>query len=90
MYVYKTKMPMKNMNTWIFEHHHVSRFWLIIGILITMSSVIVMEMVVRKGTDIIGWIGGIVSLLQCIFLCLQLILTEKTLKKFDKNGIEHY
>lgn len=79
------------MNTWIFARHYVGRFRLIIEILITMPSVIVMEMVIHKGTDIIGCIGGIVSLLQCIFLCLPLILTEKALKrKFDENGMEHY
>lgn len=91
VYGYRTKMSMKNMNAWIFARHHVGRFWLIIEILITMPSVIVMEMVIHKGIDIIRWIGGIVSLLQCIFLCLPLVLTEKALKrKFDENGMERY
>lgn len=50
-------------------------------------SIIVMPFFISKQTDIIGWVGFFVTVIQMISFIIIIYLTEKTLKKkFDENG----
>lgn len=41
-----------------------------------------------KSDDVIGWTGGILTMLQCVVLIVSIIPTERALKRtFNKEGI---
>ena len=87
IYGYRTKMSMQNIDTWTFAHHHAGRIWLVTGIIIAILSVVVMALLFNRDKDTVGCIGGIVVLLQCLFMCFTIVFTESALKrKFDKYG----
>lgn len=84
---YRTTMSMKNKDTWLFAHKYCGKIWYITGLVLLPISLVVMFYVIGKTEDMIGTVGGIVSLVQMIPLVGSIILTERALKmNFDKNG----
>ena len=88
LFGYRTTMSTKNKDTWEFAHKHCGKLWKTIGLILIPVSIIPLLLVLGKGIDVIGTVGGIVCCVQIIPLSLSLIPTELALKKtFDKNGI---
>lgn len=83
---YRTKMSMKNTETWKFAHAYVGKLWFNIGRLLLLS-VLLMFFVIGKDLDTMGIMGGIIMCAQMVFLVGSIFPTERALRKnFDKDG----
>ena len=84
---YRTKRSMKNRDTWTFAHNYFGKLWYICGSILLLPSILVMLFVIGKSEDTIGTAGGILCVIQMIFLVGPIWPTERALKNmFDKNG----
>lgn len=84
---YRTKSSMKNRDTWTFAHNYFGKLWHICGIILLLPSILVMLFVIGKSEDTVGTAGGILCVIQMIFLVGPIWPTERALKyMFDKNG----
>lgn len=84
---YRTKMSMKNHETWEFAHRYCGKIWYIWGWIMVPFTVIAMAAVLGRDQDTIGTVGGIVCMLQLIPLIGSIFPTENALKKtFDQDG----
>ncbi len=84
---YRTKMSMKNQDTWEFAHKYCGRIWRISGLILLPFSVIPMLFVLGENDDVVGTVGGIICGVQMVPLVGSIIPTEMALRRtFDKNG----
>lgn len=84
---YRTKMSMKNKDTWNFAHHYFGKIWFTLGIIILPISIIVMLLIIGKSQNIIATVGGFLCAIQLIPVIVSIIPTEIALRKnFDKDG----
>lgn len=84
---YRTKMSMINIETWEYAHRFFGKLWFRFGIVLGVTSIIVLLFVIGKDKDIIGFVGMIVCYVQIAVMILPAIPTELALRKnFDKNG----
>ena len=87
---YRTRRSMMNEETWKFAHRYFGKLWYICGLIILPFSVVAMVFVFGKEADMVGSVGGIITLFQMIPLIGTIIPTERALKKnFDENGNRH-
>ena len=87
VYGYRTKRSMRNEETWKFANQYFGKAWYICGLLSAPLSVIAIAIVFEKGTETVGTVGGIITMIQMIPLVGAMIPTEIALKKnFDENG----
>ena len=78
---------MMNEETWRFANQYFGKVWYFCGLILAPLSVIAIAIVFEKGTETVGMVGGIVTMLQMIPLVGAIIPTEIALKKnFDENG----
>lgn len=84
---YRTSMSMKNRDTWEFAHKYIGKIWYTWGIFLLAPSILPLFFVINRGEDAIGTLGGIIFMVQIVFLIGSIFPTEKALRKtFDKNG----
>jgi len=84
---YRTRMSMKNKETWEFAHHHCGKIWTIVGWILLLVSCITMLFALGKDGNIISTYSAVLCCVQLIPLISSIIATEAALKKtFDKNG----
>lgn len=84
---YRTKMSMKNKDTWEFAHKYCGKIWFVLGLVLFPLSIIPLLAVLGKDIQTVGIVGGIVCCVQLVPLCASFIPTEYALKKtFDQNG----
>ena len=84
---YRTRMSMKNKETWEFAHHHCGKIWTIMGWILLLVSCITMLFALGKDENIISTYSAVLCCVQLIPLISSIIATEVALKKtFDKNG----
>lgn len=84
---YRTARSMKNKDTWTFSHLYCGKLWRGFGWLLLTITAIGMPFVLGKSQNIVGAFGGVVCVVQLIFLIGSVFPTEFALKKtFDKNG----
>lgn len=84
---YRTSMSMKNQDTWEFAHKYCGKLWYTCGIALLPISIFPMFFVIGQNEDTAGNLGGILFVIQLIFLIGSIFPTEKALRKtFDKNG----
>ena len=75
-FAYRTTLSNKNDETWAFAHHHLSRLWIRIGVILTLLSCFLMIMWREIYLDVFLWIiGG-----QMILVCITAFLIEGLLK----------
>ena len=87
VYGYRTKRSMMNEETWRFANQYFGKAWYLCGLISVPLSVMAITLVLGKGTETVGMIGGIITMLQMIPLVGAIIPTEIALKKnFDENG----
>ena len=87
VYGYRTKRSMMNEETWRFANQYFGKAWCFCGLILAPLSVMAITLVLGKGTETVGTIGGIITMLQMIPLVGAIIPTEIALKKnFDENG----
>lgn len=86
-YGYRTRMSMKNRDTWDFAHRYAGKIWLITGWIILLVTIPVMLMFLGKDPETVGIAGAIVCIVQSILMAGVIVPTEMALrKKFDKDG----
>ena len=84
---YRTKRSMRNEETWKFANQYFGKVWYLCGLLSAPLSVIAIAIVFRKGTETVGTVGGIITMIQMIPLAGVIITTEIALKNnFGENG----
>ena len=87
VYGYRTKRSMMNEETWRFANQYFGKAWYLCGLISVPLSMMAITLVLGKGTETVGTIGGIITMLQMIPLVGAIIPTEIALKKnFDENG----
>lgn len=84
---YRTKMSMKNMDTWKFAHAYCGRLWWKLGVIMLIPSVLIHIPFYQSNEKTIGLIGGILITIQCIVLIMAIFPTESALKRtFNDDG----
>ncbi|EYE87243.1 membrane protein [Fervidicella metallireducens AeB] len=84
---YRTSMSMKNKYTWEFAHKYCGELWVKLGLIMIVPTVIVMLFLLGKDADVVGMYGGILCIIQAVFLLFSIFPTEKALRKnFDVFG----
>ena len=63
---YRTKRSMMNKDTWKFAHAYIGKLWFICGLI--LISVVIMALVLGKGTDTVGMVGAILTVVQMILM----------------------
>lgn len=58
---YRTKRSMMNKDTWKFAHAYIGNRWFICGLILMPISVAIMVFVLGKGTDTVGAVGAILT-----------------------------
>lgn len=87
VYGYRTKRSMMNEETWKFANQYFGKLWYLCGLISVPLSVTAIALVLGKGTETVGTIGGIITMLQFLPLIGAIVPTESELKKnFDENG----
>jgi len=77
VYGYRTKMSMKNEETWEFAHSYHARVWFWGGIILLVVSLIIMVLLRESYVKVSIWI----IYTQVAILLLSLIPTEVALRK---------
>ena len=87
---YRTRRSMKNMDTWKFAHEYCGRLWWKIGWISILPSILVQLPFMYSSEDVVGIVGTIICIIQCIILIVSIIPTENALKKlFLKMEVEN-
>ena len=87
VYGYRTKRSMMNEETWRFANQYFGKAWYLCGLISVPLSVIAIALVFGKGTETVGTVGGMITMIQMITLVGAIIPTEIALKNnFDENG----
>lgn len=85
---YRTRMSTKNRDTWEFAHQYCGRLWFIFGLILLPLSIVPMFFVIGQSEDAIENLGGVICIVQCVFLVGSIFPTERALRKnFDRNGM---
>ena len=87
---YRTRMAMKNQDTWEFAHKYCGKIWLRAGlIMLALTAIPVTFLLARENIDLRMVISVSVAtvFLQGMALLISIIPTEVALRKnFDKDG----
>lgn len=84
---YRTTRSMKNRDTWEFAHKYCGAVWKWIGTVMLPVSVLVSFLSLGRDADGVGTVGGLLCVVQLVFLVGSIIPTELALKKeFDEQG----
>lgn len=85
---YRTKMSMRNLDTWKFAHDYCGRLWWKIGWVMLVPSVIVHFPFYSSTENEVGIVGGILCTVQCVVLIASILPTEWALKRnFTSEGM---
>ena len=84
---YRTPMSTKNKDTWEFAHNYFGKLWYICGLITLPLAIILMLLVIGKGTELVGTVGAIMMGIQLVLLIGSIFPTEIALRKnFNKMG----
>lgn len=84
---YRSKMSMKNRETWDFAHKYLGDLWFKLGVpLLAMTSVVSL-LVFRESDERILFWCTVIMVIQIVIMALPVYFAEKALKtNFDENG----
>lgn len=84
---YRSKMSMKNRETWDFSHKYLGDLWFKLGVpLLAMTSVVSL-LVFRESDERILFWCTVIMVIQIVIMALPVYFAEKALKtNFDENG----
>lgn len=84
---YRTKLSMKNQETWDFAQKFCGKLWLKIGGIMFLLSIILQIPFKESNQNIIFRFIVIFTMIQIIILMTSIFMVEKALKdNFDENG----
>lgn len=78
---YRTKLSMRNQDTWDFAQKNFGKMFLITGVIILLPSAIPMLFVIGSDVDVCGWTGGGVALVQILVMLSLIPIMESAIKK---------
>ncbi len=82
---YRTKLSMKNQDTWRFAHQYCGKLWFILGLILLILTPLIMVLGLKLDNNIDY--GGIICTVQVILLVGTIIPTERALHRtFNKDG----
>ena len=84
---YRSKMSMKNRETWDFAHKNLGDMWFKLGAPLLAVTSVVSLLVFRESTEQITTWCCVIFVIQLVIMVLPVAYTEKALKEnFDENG----
>ena len=84
---YRSKMSMKNRETWDFAHKNLGDLWFKLGAPLLAVTSVVSLLVFRETTKQITTWCCVIFVIQLVIMILPVVYTEKALKEnFDENG----
>lgn len=84
---YRSKMSMKNRETWDFAHKNLGDLWFKLGAPLLAVTSVVSLLVFRETTKQITTWCCVIFVIQLVIMVLPVAYTEKALKEnFDENG----
>lgn len=84
---YRSKMSIKNKDTWDFAHHYCGKIWRNAGWIMLPLSIVVMLFIIGQSEDAIGRFGYVICMIEILFLAGAILPTEIALRKtFDQDG----
>lgn len=84
---YRSKMSMKNRETWDFAHKNLGDLWFKLGAPLLAVTSVVSLLVFRESTKQITTWCCVIFVIQLVIMVLPVVYTEKALKEnFDENG----
>ena len=84
---YRSKMSMKNRDTWDFAHKNLGDLWFKLGAPLLAVTSVVSLLVFRESTKQITTWCCVIFVIQLVIMVLPVFYTEKALKEnFDENG----
>ena len=84
---YRSKMSMKNRDTWDFAHKNLGDLWFKLGAPLLAVTSVVSLLVFRESTKQITTWCCVIFVIQLAIMVLPVFYTEKALKEnFDENG----
>ena len=84
---YRTKMSMKNRETWDFAHKHLGDLWFKLGAPLLAVTSVVSLLVFRESTKNITLWCCVILVIQMVIMLTPIYFTEKAVKKnFDEKG----
>ena len=82
---YRTKLSMKNQDTWRFAHQYCGKLWFVLGLILLILTPLIMVLGLKLDNNIDY--GGIICTVQVILLVGTIIPTERALHRtFNKDG----
>ena len=90
MFGYRTKMSMKNNDTWRFAHELSGKLMYKLGLISLPITTLPFIFVLGENEETIGNFSMILIIIQTVAIFIPIILTEKALKdNFDKDGTKY-
>ena len=83
-YGYCTPRSMKSKEAWLFAHQYFGKIWFRWGRILLFVSVLVMLAVLGRKIGVVGTVGGILCVVQCVAMVAPIVPTERALKR--KSG----
>ncbi len=84
---YRTSLSMKNEDTWLYANKLMGKVFLIFGLIILVSSSLIMIPFINKTESVINTAVTVITLVQTVLIALSAIPVEVKLRKtFDKDG----
>lgn len=84
---YRTKMSMKNRDTWDFAHKYLGDLWFKLGVPMLAVTSVVSLVVFRETNEKIMFWCTVIVVIHIAVMALPIYFTEKALKaNFDENG----
>ena len=89
-YGYRTRMSMKNQDTWVFAHKYCGKLWVKWGFAMLIPTAIAYIVLIGADIESISVAGGVICVLQSLIMLWTIYPTEKALRReFDENGQKH-
>ena len=84
---YRTKMSMKNMDTWKFAHDYAGKLWWKAGVGLLGPTLLIHIPFYGASDNTMGILSIIITVIQLLFLIGSILSTEKALKcNFNQDG----
>lgn len=81
VYGYRTSRSMASKEAWDFAHRYFGKIWFWLGLGMVFFSVAAMFLCMGKDEAFVGVWGGVLCAVECVFLILPILPTEKALKR---------
>lgn len=85
---YRTARSICNIDTWKFAHDYCGRLWWKTGWIMMIPSAVVLFPFFNRSVNIVGTVGAILCVMQCVILIISIFLVESALKRnFTDKGV---